>query len=82
MKKMHGHSGHPAGTGKMPPAGRPHGGPAVMKDRFGKMPVHNPGLFTIRRLRSESSPTDSPSPPIRTGIHCFVFVEVGETLVS
>lgn len=53
-----------------------------MRDRFSKLPLHNPGLFTIKRLVSQSSPDDSPSPPIRTEIHCFVYVERGETLVT
>lgn len=64
------------------PADMPHADPSVMHERFGKMPLSDPGLFTIKRLLSRSSPTDSPSPAIRTGVHCFVFVESGETLIT
>lgn len=80
---QHGHHDPAGGSGPHGhPAGLPHTDPSVMHERFGKMPLTDPGLFTIKRLESRSSPTASPSPPIRTGVHCFVFVESGETLVT
>lgn len=78
--------GHPEGPSPAMiqghPQGHPHGDPSVMKERFGRMPLSDPRLFTVKKLVSRSTPTDSPSPPIRTEIHCFVYVESGETLVT
>lgn len=56
--------------------------PAIMQERFSKMPLHDAGLFVIRRLHAETNKTDRPTPLIRSVIHSFVFITKGETLIS
>jgi len=56
--------------------------PSVMQERFSKMPLHDSGLFVIRRLHTQTEKTSQPTPLMRSTIHSFIFITKGETLVT
>ena len=53
-----------------------------MVERFGKMSVNNADLFVIKRLDMPKMKVESPSPLIRSEIHCFFFIMRGEALIA
>lgn len=71
----HGH-GHGAGHGSGPKD------PSMMTRLFMSMPFEDRGLFIIRRLDMSGMKTESPTPMIRSEVHCFFYVTKGEALVA
>ena len=59
----------------------PHKDPSVMVELFGKIPL-NTEYFSVRRIQMEGRKVELPAPPVRSGIHCFVFITGGETLIT
>lgn len=56
--------------------------PAVMAELFGKMPYHESNFFIIRKLDMKGIKVELPAPPIRSHIHCFLFITGGEALLT
>ena len=59
-----------------------HRGPSAMAGLFSRMPLHDRELFLIKRLEVVGEGNGLPSPPIRSAIHCFIFITKGEALAS
>lgn len=55
--------------------------PSVMAPIFGDIPV-SAEYFAIRYVEMKGRKVDAPSPPIRSGIHCFFFITGGEALIA
>lgn len=55
--------------------------PSAMVALFGNIPLHT-GYFTIRPIRMKGRKVEMPTPPIRSVIHCFVFITEGEALIT
>ena len=52
-----------------------------MAGLFSKIPA-DVEYFAVRRIRMKGAKVELPTPPIRSSIHCFVFVTEGETVIT
>ena len=58
-----------------------HNDPTAMADLFSKIPT-NTEYFSVRPIQMKGVKVELPAPPIRSSIHCFIFVIDGETLIT
>ena len=55
--------------------------PTLMSELFRKISP-NTEYFAVRRIQMKGVKVELPTPTIRSGIHCFVFINEGETVIT